>query len=119
MTTMMKIVEIGSGASTTVYDNVIMKRSPKQNKFGTMFYLSDKVYLRKSTPVTDYSTWISEDGKHHLVLTYDKDLIDELEKLQNKLKEKMPELQFKAHNDGDRHFLKMDEKVEHIALSFG
>ena len=66
--------------------------------------------------MTDYSTWTSEDGKHHLVLRYDKDLKAEFEILQNKLKDKIPELEFKCHNEGDRHFVKVDEKVENMAL---
>src|SRR5271156_3221050 len=105
----MKIVEIGSGASTKAYDNVTMKKGAKQNKFGCMYYLSEKVYLRKSTPVMDYSTRTSDDGKLHLVLSYDKDLKDELELLQSILKDKNAELEFKGHVEGDRHFLKMDE----------
>ena len=101
--------EIGTKSN---YNDVELNKSNAPNKYGTMYYLAEKIYLKKSlTGVADYGMWESDEGKLNLVLHYDADLFGELQLVMNKIKEKMPGLDFKEQVVGDRMFVKTSKKV--------
>ena len=88
----------------------------QNNKFGTMWYLNERLYLKKSTnSVTNYGTWLSDDSKLYVVLNYDANLKEELENIMDTMIKSTPELsEFKRSIEGDRHFIKAGAKLEKI-----
>ena len=107
------IHEIGDMENALPYESIVLKKPNNQNKFGTMFYLKDRLYLKKSTTsVTNYSVWVSEESKAHIVLNYDEDLKRELDLIMDAILKNTPDLpEFKRPVEGDRHFIRLNTKI--------
>ena len=52
----MKIINIGTCDGKS-YDNMVLQESKKHNTHGKFYYFKDHIYLRKSTPTTNYCVW--------------------------------------------------------------
>jgi hypothetical protein len=104
------------------YEALAFKKSSKPNKFGTMFYLTDKIHLQKTlNPVTDYSLWTSDEGKPYVVLPFDANLKEELMKITSKLTALQADFLFKEVEDKQSHYIKLSPKIDltnGLALSY-
>lgn len=80
----MKVINIdNSSISSSNYDDLDFCNVQKQSKFGTLSYFRNRIYLVKTTPVVDYGSWTSEEGKSYLCLDADKNLENELSKIKD------------------------------------
>jgi hypothetical protein len=94
------------------YEALALKNSTKPNKYGVAYYFQEKIYLQNTLkPVTDYTLWTSDEGKHYVVLPFDKDLKLELVKIMSMAKALQPELIFKEVVDNESHFIKLSPKL--------
>jgi hypothetical protein len=117
---------IDGSSSEAAYGNLQLKKTIKQqNKFGIMYYLTERLYLRKSdAAVINYSTWESDDKKNvYLVLNFDPDLNSHLNLVMDSMQKSTPELpDFKRNSNGERHFIKLASKIgpieENMALKY-
>jgi hypothetical protein len=108
----------GNNDGIEAYANVQLKKSTKQqNKFGIMYYLSERLYLRNAdAAVINYTTWESDDEKNvYLVLNFDEDLNSHLNLIMDCMQKNTPDLpDFKRNLNGDKHCIKLSRKIERI-----
>ena len=127
MAAAINVREIGGSidASGEAYGNLQLKKTTKQNnKFGIMYYLTERLYFSKSeVPVIDYSTWESDDEKNvYLVLNFDQNFNCLLNSVMDGMCKNTPDLPNFKRNNGDKHFIKLATKIgrveNNMALKF-
>ena len=109
----MKVIEIGKPGS---YDDLRFTESKKCNKYGSLYYFKDRIYLVKKKPITGYSTWMSDDGVAHLIIDGDAELYRELRLICEAIQVQSGEkFDFKELKDDERLFLKTGKDCGKIA----
>jgi hypothetical protein len=117
----MKVVYIG--ANNNNYDDLMLSKSAKTSKFGTLTYFKNRIYLVKDQAVADYGTWVSEDGVSYLVLDNDEELRNELSAIKDQIVKNAAFVSTKWKDDaaadgGDECiFVKMDKKAEPVQVN--
>jgi hypothetical protein len=111
----MKVINVGDDATTFgIYEDMLLKKGTKLNKFGTLYYLKDRIYLVHNQFVADYSLYDgSERSGLQLCLGLDAALKAELERVMEHMKRQVPTLQFKPF-DSDKIYIKVSDKCEKI-----
>ena len=87
----MKSFEVGCGGP---YTDIKLNLSKTPNKYGTLYYFKDRLYLTKNTAITDYSIWSSDTDVVYLVLQ-DAGLLEELRLIKQAINKVDASLNFK------------------------
>lgn len=109
----MKNINVGSGSSEN-YANISLKKAPKQNNFGTLFYLNEAIHLVQNNAVNDYTVSQSKfNDMPQLNLTFTPELKKEFQLIREAITQYMPELKMKPL-DGDRLYIKLGKDCGQI-----
>src|SRR5438552_4220090 len=106
----MKCFEVGCGG---LYTDIELNISKTPNKYGTLYYFKDRIYLTKNTPITDYSIWASDTGIVHLVLQ-DSGLLEELRLLKQSINKVDASLNFKEYGAEQKLYVKLGKACGEI-----
>src|SRR5438552_9922389 len=108
----MKVINIGSAGN---YDDVTFSLSKIPNKFGSMYYFKDRIYLVQDKPTTNYTIWSNGNGDPFLTLADEHDLITELLSLCRSLSKKDETINFKELKQDERLYVKFSRDCGKIA----
>src|SRR5438552_2866439 len=107
----MKSYEIGSCGP---YTDIRLNLSKTPNKYGSLYYFNERIYLTKNTPTTNYSVWSTDSGVSSLVLNGDAELLRELRLLIQSIKKVNGSMNFKEYAADELLFVKLGKDCEKI-----
>src|SRR5438552_3960911 len=110
----MKVINIGTAGN---YDNVTFNLSKIPNKFGSMYYFKDRIYLVQDKPTTNYAVWSNGNADPFLTLQDENALVAELRSLCNSLSRKDGTLVFRELKLDERLFVKFGKDCGHVAAN--
>jgi len=99
----MKVIEIGNCGN---YEDVKFNLSKKPNKYESLYYFKERIYLVKNTPITDYAIWSNGNELPFLAIQNDADLCSELKLLCDALCKQDNTLTFIKFKPDDRLYFK-------------
>jgi hypothetical protein len=110
----MKVINVGDAPAFGIYDDLVLQKGQKFNKYGTLYYLKDRIYLVHNQFITDYSLYGGSDRKGvQLCLALSPALKAELERVMENMKKLEPSLQFKPL-DAPKIYIKVGDKCSKI-----
>jgi hypothetical protein len=111
----MKIINVGDAPAFGIYEDMMLSKGLKFNKYGTLYYLKDRIYLVHNEFVFDYTLYGGSDRKGvQLCLALSAPLKAELERVIENMKRQEPTLQFKPLEDNGKIYVKVGEKCSKI-----
>ena len=108
----MKVVEIGSCGD---YEDIKFSPSRNPNKFGSLFYFKDRIYLVQNKATTNYALWSNEKSEAFLTLENETELVTELQSISMALSKQDTTLVFKELQPADRLYFKHGRDCGEIA----
>ena len=86
----MKVFNVGETPFGVYEDMKLEKAKKATNKYGTFYYLKERIYLVHNKQVSNYSLWTGENGGLHLALDLEDDLKAELKNIMDNMQKQHP-----------------------------